>query len=75
MSHCYACGAEATRACSRCGKFCCESHVTWFHTLKGAGAVCTSCRTFGCVLSLVGLIVVGILALVFFSQIGVELFR
>ncbi len=60
MNQCCSCRA-------RCGKFCCENHITWFHTTNSAGAVCKDCQGSGCIMTIVGLMII---ALVVFSQMG-----
>lgn len=50
---------HADRACTRCGQLCCSEHSTWFHPIKHAGLVCTSCASTHWIISLVGLIVIG----------------
>jgi hypothetical protein len=68
LPKCGECGAPATRACTRCGKMVCEQHITWFHNIRGAGAVCTACQGFGCIMTIVGLVIFGIIALVIFTM-------
>jgi hypothetical protein len=48
---------------------CCEDHITWWGSpYKNYGATCSSCAGFGWVLTLGGLVVFGIIALVMFSN-------
>jgi hypothetical protein len=68
---CYSCGDSATRACTRCGAMCCEQHITWWGSpYKNYGATCSSCASFGWAMTLVGLIVGGIILLVFFANMA-----
>jgi predicted amidophosphoribosyltransferase len=65
---CSQCGAPADRACSRCGKLVCSDHITWFHPIKGAGAVCTQCQKFGCTMQIIAIVVFGAIALIMFVK-------
>jgi hypothetical protein len=61
---CYACNSHADRACTRCGQLCCGEHSTWFHPIKHAGLVCTSCASWHWIFSLIAFAVVGGIILV-----------
>ena len=65
MNTCYSCGGPATRACTHCGKYCCEGHIAGIHGSMNAGVVCTGCaqrsRT-GMMIGL-GVVVIGIISL------------
>jgi len=69
MSKCGICGATATRSCTHCGRFCCESHVTRTHAVRYAGAVCTDCASKSWVVTGVCLAIAGVVA--FFVYFGV----
>lgn len=65
---CYSCGGPASRACTACGKMCCEDHITWWNNVRNAGATCTDCASLSWVWTVLGLIVAAIFLLVMFSK-------
>ena len=51
MGSCHSCGQPATRACTHCGRLCCEDHIDWApsfpHEGWQAAAVCPACASAG----------------------------
>jgi hypothetical protein len=68
-STCASCGASATRSCSWCGRFCCESHITWFHPIRWMGVLCRDCAFMGWLWAVFVTFVGGLLFLGFVSRI------
>lgn len=66
MNSCGFCDAVATHSCTRCGIFCCADHITRYHAIKYAGAVCTNCGSWSWVSYLLGLPVLVVIGCVFY---------
>ena len=60
-SQCSSCEKPATRACTQCGTFCCDEHISVF---LGKGVLCSGCWRGWAILAALG-IIGGIAMLIF----------